>query len=81
MENTTTPFKVDLRVICTINRDRYDVGFAEFAKNFTAPKAQKSHVKLILVLLLSTVNARPTRETLGLMSITTAHSLVEILNN
>ncbi|KAG1055466.1 hypothetical protein G6F43_002586 [Rhizopus delemar] len=48
MENTTAPFKVDLRVICTINGDRYDVGFAEFAKNFTAPKAQKDRVKLTL---------------------------------
>ncbi|KAI9475591.1 MAG: hypothetical protein EXX96DRAFT_596077 [Benjaminiella poitrasii] len=48
MENTTAPFKVDLRVICTINGDRYDAGFAEFAKNFTAPKAQKDRVKLIL---------------------------------
>lgn len=48
MENTTAPFKVDLRVICTINGDRYDVGFAEFAKNFAASKAQKDRVKLIL---------------------------------
>ncbi|CAO3675164.1 unnamed protein product [Rhizopus microsporus] len=34
--------------ICTINGDRYDVGFVEFAKNFTASKAQKDRVKLIL---------------------------------
>lgn len=48
MENTAAPFKVDLRVICTINGNRYDVGFVEFAKNFTASKAQKDRVKLIL---------------------------------
>lgn len=48
MENTTAPFKVDLRVITTINGDKYDVGFAEFAKNFTAPKAQEDRVELIL---------------------------------
>ncbi|KAI8642036.1 hypothetical protein BD408DRAFT_432789 [Parasitella parasitica] len=48
MENTDAPFKVDLRVISSINEEKYDVDFAEFAKNFSATKAQKDRVKLIL---------------------------------
>lgn len=48
MENTTAPFRVDLRVICSINNKKYDVGFGEFAKNFSAPKARKDRTKLIL---------------------------------
>ncbi|CEG64080.1 hypothetical protein RMATCC62417_01117 [Rhizopus microsporus] len=48
MENTTAPFKVGLRVICSINGDWYDVGFVEFAKKFIASKAQKDSVRLIL---------------------------------
>ncbi|CAO3651147.1 unnamed protein product [Mucor hiemalis] len=40
--------RVDLRVICSINSKKYDVGFGEFAKYFSAPKARQNRTKLIL---------------------------------
>lgn len=35
MQNATAPFKVDLKVICTIDGEEYNVGYAKEALNTT----------------------------------------------